>query len=659
MRIDWDEQGTPTITAEDDLGACRGFGHAQALAHATAVLELYGIARGRAAALWGEEFLGGDVDHARLGLEAAVETWWLAQEEGTRQRLEAFCEGFNAACAEDPDLGGARREALPVTARDVVAHTFALFFGFARFWDQGLAFPTAGGEGLLGGGSSAWAVTAERSGTGEALLMINPHIPWVGPYRMFEARTVSPGRHCHGATPIGFPWQSFAYTPEVGWTHTVNPLPQLWVYELETDGDRYRLGEELVPVGTREHRVEVRDGDPVTVTERRSVHGPVTTAPDGTTVAIRVAGVLHEPVTTALESWWQMSLAGSVQELLDAQERWPLPMFNIIAADASGSIGAAFCGATPHRPGGSFEDSRYRLPGHDRSLIWESLNPPQSLPRVIDPDCGWVQNVNETPWWFCDPPLDPADHPDGIAPAPDRIRDIRSPLSRARMAALERIGPEDLLELKWDTRAHLADIVLDQLLAAAEGEGDLADAVRALRDWDRRAEAGSRGYLLFHLWAHDHFPVGEVVMDDSRLTPAAAAGGLPTGLRDPQEAVESLRRAVAALTGWGLSVDAAYGEVARLGEAPEDAPASGGPTYFGLFKCLEIVPGEGTWPAIGGDSWISLVRFGAASQTASGLLLPGPASEPGRGAPGGRPAVHQYAAEELVPHDPWHQVAPR
>ena len=46
MRIDWDEHGTPTITAEDDLDACRGFGHAQALAHATAVLELYGIARG-------------------------------------------------------------------------------------------------------------------------------------------------------------------------------------------------------------------------------------------------------------------------------------------------------------------------------------------------------------------------------------------------------------------------------------------------------------------------------------------------------------------------------------------------------------------------------------------------------------------------------------
>lgn len=191
---------------------------------------------------------------------------------------------------------------------------------------------------------------------------------------------------------------------------------------------------------------------------------------------------------------------------------------------------------------------------------------------------------------------------------------------------------------------------------------DLAEAVRVLRDWDRHAEAESRGYLLFHLWAHDHFPVGEVVMDDSRLTPASEPGGLPTGLRVPEEAVESLRRSVATLTAWGLPLDAAYGEAARIGEAPEDGPASGGPTYFGLFKCLEIVPGEGAWPAIGGDSWICLVRFGSESQTASGLLLPGPASEPGwaaERAPVPGAAAHRYAAEELLEHAPWPRAQSR
>ncbi|GAA1487657.1 penicillin acylase family protein [Brachybacterium sacelli] len=649
MKITWDEYGMPTITADDDLGACRGFGYAQALTHATAILELYGIARGRAASMWGEEFVEGDVMHARFGLDAAVQTWWLAQEDQTLTRLEAFCDGFNEACAEDPARGGDRREALPITPRDVVAHTFALFFGFARFWDQELAFPAVGGPGLLGGGSSAWAVSAEKSSTHESLLLVNPHIPWVGPYRLFEARTMSPGRRCHGVTPIGFPWQSFAYTSHLGWTHTVNPLPQLWVYELEVSGDQYRFDSDLIPFTTQEHVVEVRGGDAVRVTERRSVHGPVTEAPDGTLVAIRVAGVLHEPVTTALEAWWQMSLAETVPALFSAQERRPLPMFNIIAADSTGSVGAAFCGATPRRPGGAFDDSRRRLPGDDPAQIWERLNPPSSLPKVIDPQCGWVQNVNETPWWFCDPPLDPTDYPDGIAPDPAQIRDIRSPLSRAAMSRSPRISPHDLLDLKWSTRVHLADIVLDDLLTAAASE-DLGEAVEVLRRWDRHAEAGSRGYLLFHLWAHDHFPVGDVVMDDSRLGTAREAGGLPTGLLNPAAAVDSLHRAAEALAQLGRPLDAAYGDVALIGAAPEDVPASGGPTYFGLFACLEIVPAPTDWPAIGGDTWISLIRFGGQGRAASSILLPGSATEPG--APAHRPQAPHFVEKVLVPHQP-------
>lgn len=48
MQFDWTEYGTPTITAEDDLEACRGSEYAQALTHATAVLKLYGTAGGRA-----------------------------------------------------------------------------------------------------------------------------------------------------------------------------------------------------------------------------------------------------------------------------------------------------------------------------------------------------------------------------------------------------------------------------------------------------------------------------------------------------------------------------------------------------------------------------------------------------------------------------------
>ncbi len=646
MSITWDEHGVPTITAADDLEACYGYGYCQALTHATTILELYGIARGSAAALWGGPFLESDIEHARFGLTEHIDTWWEAQEAATRARLQAFCDGFNAACDESSTRGGDRRDALPVRPRDVVGHVFALFFGFARFWDQGLAFPSTGGPGLLGGGSSAWAVHADRSEGGDALMMINPHIPWSGPYRLFEARTISPGRMCHGVTPVGFPWQSFAYGPRAGWTHTVNPLPQLWVYELEIADDHYRFDGTTLPLEHHEHVIQVRDGTPVIVDERRTVHGPVTTAPDGADVAIRVAGVLHEPVTTALEGWWQMSLADTVHELLAAQDRWPLPMFNIIAADADGSIAAAFCGATPERPGGRFEDSQRRLRGADPDDLWHRINPPDALPRVVDPACGWVQNVNETPWWFCDPPLDPADYPDGIAPPPDRIRDIRSPLSRAWMRAQRTFSEGTLLDLKWRTRAHLADLVLDDLLAACSEAPDLQEAAAVLRQWDRHANPDSRGYLLFHTWAHDHFPVGAVVMDDARLIPSTEAGGLPRGLVDPSGAVASLRRALARIEELGWDPGVPYGEAARVGTEP----ASGGPTYFGLFKCLELLPGQDRWQAIGGDSWISLIRFADAAPEASGLLLPGHFTE--AGAPPQRPQAPLFATERLRPLAP-------
>ncbi|MGX6607889.1 penicillin acylase family protein [Micromonosporaceae bacterium Da 78-11] len=626
MTITWDDRGVPTITGDSELDVCHGFGYAQAVAQAGQVLELYGIARGRAAALWGGDFTPGDVEHAQLGLESHVEEWHTAQQEATLARLRAFCDGFNTACAEDPRRGAGRREVLPVTPRDVTAHVLKFLLGFARFWDEGLAFPPPPG-GLLGGGSSAWAVTAERSSTGEAMLLINPHVPWAGPYRMFEARTICPGRRYHGIATLGFPWQSMGYGRDMGWAHTVNPIPQLWVYDLTVIDDHYLYDDALLPLQQREHTVDVRGEQAVTVIERRTVHGPVLTAPDGADVAIRIAGVLHWPATTALESWWQMSLATSVRELLEVQDRWPLPVFNILAADSSGSIAAAYCGTAPQRPGGRFDDSRRRLPGNDPAQLWQQVHPPGTLPRVIDPGCGWVQNVNETPWWFCEPPLDPGDYPDGIAPAADLIRDIRSPLSRAWLRTRQRISPEDLLELKWQTRAHLADLVLDDLLTASSADPDLRQACDVLQEWDRHADPASRGYPLFHLWAHEHLPVAALFMAGRHLTPSPEAGGMPTGLTDPTGAAESLKRAAATLAAHGHQLDVRYRDFATLGTGADTTPASGGPTYLGLFKCLELMPTPTTWQAMGGDTWVSLIRFTSEGPAATAVLVDGNITE--------------------------------
>jgi hypothetical protein len=49
-------------------------------------------------------------------------------------------------------------------------------------------------------------------------------------------------------------------------------------------------------------------------------------------------------------------------------------------------------------------------------------------------------------------------------------------------------------------------------------------------------------------------------------------------------------------------LNAAYGDVVRIGAGSEDVPASGGLTCFGLFECLEIMPAARAVPNHAADS---------------------------------------------------------
>ena len=176
MQVSWDEWAVPTLTGGDELDVTKGVGYAQAVAVGADVLELYGIARGKASAYWGSQFLGEDTFTAQLGLDAKTDEWFAAQLPETLQRIAAFCDGFNAACAEDESRGAGRREVVPVTPRDVVAHTLRVLVRVNQIDAKQLAFSAEAFYGIDGAGSNSWAIAGSKSTTGSALVMINPHM---------------------------------------------------------------------------------------------------------------------------------------------------------------------------------------------------------------------------------------------------------------------------------------------------------------------------------------------------------------------------------------------------------------------------------------------------------------------------------------------------
>src|SRR5690606_1876610 len=132
---------------------------------------------------------------------------------------------------------------------------------------------------------------------------------------------------------------------------------------------------------------------------------------------------------------------------------------------------------------------------------------------------------------------------------------------------------DELAAYKHSTRLEMADRVLDDLLPAARqhGAGLAREAAGVLEAWDRTADAGSRGAVLFAAWVR--------AMRDRPLfaTPwdAARPRTTPDGLADPAAAVAALEEAAAGVRDRHGRLDMAWGDVYRLQAPGRDLPANG------------------------------------------------------------------------------------
>ena len=177
------------------------------------------------------------------------------------------------------------------------------------------------------------------------------------------------------------------------------------------------------------------------LTIRRSVHGPVVAERDDRALALRVAG-LDRP--GMLAQWWDMMQATDLREFEGVLKRLHAPMFNVIYADRQGNILLLFNALLPVRARGDFDDWLGVAPGDTSELLWTEYHPYEDLPRVLNPESGWLQNANDPPWYATIPyPLDPKDFAAYTAPSGMGFRAQRSlrmllesePLTFDRMVA--------------------------------------------------------------------------------------------------------------------------------------------------------------------------------------------------------------------------------
>lgn len=630
----WDDYGVPHIYGVDAPSAFYGYGWAQARSHGDNILRLYGEARGKGAEYWGADYEKTTVWLLTNGVPERAQQWYAQQTPAFRANLDAFAAGINAYAAENPEaIAPEVRLVLPVSGADVVAHAHRLM-NFLYVASPGRTLGEGDPPDLADQGSNSWAVSPGKTANGHALLLQNPHLSWNTDYfTYYEAHLVTPDFEIYGATQIGLPVIRFAFNQRMGITNTVNSMLGATNYRLTLQDDGYLFDGQVRPFERRAAAYRLREPDGAVVDKpleiRSTVHGPVFERADGTTVAVRVAG-LDRP--GMLEQYFDMITADSFSDYEAAMRRMQVPTFNIVYADREGTINYTFNGVAPKRPEGDIAFWSGLVPGDTSRYLWTETHPLDDLPRVTNPPGGFVQNSNDPPWT----PTWPVTYKPGDFPAylaPQTPHSLRAQQSVQLMAERDDLTLERFMALQLSHRAVMADRTLPDLVPAAltDPDPEVQAAARLLADWDREFTSDSRAALLFEEWAR--LFAGQTFAGQSGFaTPWSLERPVstPYGVRDTAAAVAQLKTAIANTKRKYGAVDRPFGDASRMILDDVNVPGSAGYGNLGSFRVFTwSEPDEkGVRTPLHGETWVAMIEFSTPVR-AYGLMSYGNSRQPG------------------------------
>jgi acyl-homoserine-lactone acylase len=624
LSITWDNWGVPHIAGNTDEELMYADGWAQMQLHADLITQLYGRARGRGAEYWGKQKLQEDILINTLGFPELAADWTAKANPSWKKMVTAFVKGLNDYASAHPEsIKPENRLVLPLTEKDIASHLAFVVFG--RF---------VGGEELGNDlewkemGSNAVAIGPKKSASKKAMLVMNPHLPWFGEFLFTELHLMKPGYNMYGATLVGFPGIAIAFNENLGWSHTNNTIDNADTYELQLKDGGYLLDGQRKEFTTRKKTIKVRDENGAMVSQEITIlnaeQGPVVNMGKEKALAIRMAGVDKPDIGL---QWWKMAQSRNFSEFESALKMAQIPFWNVMYADKAGNIFYLFNGLVPKRSDGDWKYWNSIVKGGKSSDIWTSYHSYDELPKVKNPETGWLQNTNDPPWTSTLPrALDANKFPAYMSP---RYMDFRTQSSVHMFQDDPSITYEELIQYKHSTHMELADRLLDDLFKAIDqfGADSTKEAKKVLEQWDRNADNESKGAVLFYSWAQaiqvNSNSIYAVKWDENN--PRAT----PDGLADPKKAVDILNAVSYRVKSVYGRLDIPWGELMRLRSKTVDLPGNGADGSVGCFRVTWDRPGEnGKFNIIGGDSWVGVLEFGEKVK-ASVLLSYGNSSQDG------------------------------
>jgi penicillin G amidase len=547
--VTWDAYGIPTIMAGSRTDAIRALGYVTAQDRLFQMDLLRRSAAGRLAEIFGEAVRDVDVKRRTLGFNGAARAVAARLPLDQRKVLDAYAEGVNDYLLHrstlpfeffllgyDPDpwkvedsllillemfyvLNGTDEEERMKTVMaetlppEVVAflvpetdpYTEALLgkpaissstipvrslAALRRPVDQMQARRTSmvrfGKSGL---GSNAWAVRGAKTADGRSILANDMHLDLTVPNIWYRTQLRYEQVDLTGVSVPGIPVVVAGTNGFVAWGVTNVEGDFLDLVRLEinpADANEYRTPEGWTRFTTRREVIEVRNAQNSVEEVRETIWGTVSqdnlfNGP----VAIRWTALDPDAVDLGQLA---MDRVRSVEEAITVMTGAGGPANNVVLADRAGHIAWTYTGKIPVRLG---FDGSVSLSWADGRTGWSGYVSPEAVPRIIDPPSGFIVSANHRM----------------SAPTSTYVvghsfaNGYRAFRISQRLEAMENIREGDLFELQLDSTTQLYEfyrrLALESLTdAAIQGKASLAHARHALRGWDGKADAESRGFAL-------------------------------------------------------------------------------------------------------------------------------------------------------------------
>jgi acyl-homoserine-lactone acylase len=475
--------------------------------------------QGKSGKILGKDGAKRDFLFQNFGIRRIVdEKFELVFSDEYKQYLDGYAQGLNAYAESYPDevlLHGI----FPITGKDLVyGNVFAacIVSGAHKEVASIIKGEYDGGRTWLG--SNAMAFNENKTADGSTILVINPHQPMEGPFSWYEAHLCSnEGLNILGGLFPGGPSVFLGTNENLGWAHTVNKLDLVDVYKLrmsEDDKHMYQLDGEWHELDKRLTFLKVKLSNILTVPVPKmmywSKYGATVKSKDGDFYAVRLAA--NQRINT-IEEIYHMNKAKNFDEFYEALSMEAHPRYNVIYADREGNIMYLNNGLIPKRN----EDYNWAsvLPGDTSATLWTEFHPIQERPQVINPNCGYVFNTNNTPFnaTCASENLNPKDYPAYFGfEAGDNNRSTRLV---QLLAEYDLVTLEDAKRMKFDCQLPDSSTFfcsVDNFMQLDPNcFPDVTESIVKMQDWDRRADKDSEAagmYLLTYNYIFEKLGLG-------------------------------------------------------------------------------------------------------------------------------------------------------